>query len=80
MTTKEGHEAYQDKVHRDGNDQDRLNELFIRMKDLAKENLQSIPTGWFVAEDGDTAYAEFEHRNHTVLATRNKDGFFEAEY
>lgn len=80
MTTKEGYEVYQEQVHRDGNDQDQLNDLFIRMKDLAKENCQEIPIGFFVAEDGDIACAEFEHRNSTVLATRNKDGIFEAGY
>jgi len=43
MIPKEGYEAYQEKVHKEGNDQDKLNELFIRMKDLATENCQEIP-------------------------------------
>jgi len=78
MTTKKGYESYVENVHRTGNDEEKLTELFIRMKDLAKENHQAVPIGWYILED--IAYAEFEHRNPLVMATRNKAGFFEADY
>ena len=74
------YEAYLVKFFMEENDQDKLNELYIDMKDRAKENQQEIPTGWHYSMDGNTAYAEFEHRNPTVLASKNKSGFFEAGY
>jgi len=77
---KNGYEAYQEKMRQQGDDQERLHELFIEMKDLAKENMQEVPTGWFISEDGNTAYAEFDHRTPTVLATRNKDGEFKLDF
>ena len=79
MTTKEGYEAHVENMHRTGNDEDKLNELFIRMKDLSKENMQAVPTGWYLSEDENTAYAEFENINPLVLATRN-NGVFVADY
>jgi len=79
METKEEYEAYVATTHKNGNDEEKLNELFIRMKDLAKENFQQIPTGWYLSEDKNTAYAEFENINPLVLATR-KNGFFVADY
>ena len=59
---------------------EKMNELFTRMKDLARENCQAMPSGWFLSEDGNTAYAEFDNINPLVMATRNESGDFEADY
>lgn len=59
-------------------DDEKLTVLYTRMKDLAAENQQAIPTGWFVSED--TAYAKYENRNPLVMATRDKNGEFTADY
>ena len=80
MTTKEGYEAYQEQQKRNGDDEDKLTELFTRMKDLAKENCQAAPNGWFLSSDKNIAYAEFDNINPLVLATRNEKGEFEADY
>ena len=62
------------------NDEEKLAGLFVRMKGFAKENHQAVPTGYYLSEDKDTAYAEFENRNPTVLATRNENGVFESDF
>jgi len=60
-------------------DEKKLTELYTRMEELAKENFQQVPTGWYLSEDKNTAYAEFESINPLVLATR-KNGVFVADY
>jgi len=62
-----------------GNDKVKLAELLCRMKDLAKENIQAVPTGYYLSADGNTAYAEFDNINPLVLATR-VNGVFVADY
>lgn len=61
------------------NNNEMLNNLFDRMCILAEENYQEIPYRYFVSDDVNTAYAEYENRNPTVLATI-VDGVFKSDF